>query len=250
MSSLSNNANGHNIAKVDEKAGEAGAARRIAVVDDHQLLAETLVELLGRFELEARSVRGDTHEEILESLTDDLPDFAIVDFHLGDVGVATPLIAPLAHLGCSVVVVTGDMTRLTAAECYEAGAMAVLTKGMPVEELLAALEKVSAGQRLIGDDERHALLTELRMHRSARRNRLARFAELTPREAAVLRHVCQGLSAAEVAEVSYVSLATVRTQIRAILTKLGVGSQLAAAAEAYQSGWVDDYDDSSNLAMR
>jgi hypothetical protein len=30
---------------------------------------------------------------------------------------------------------------------------------------------------------------------------------------------------------------TVRSQIRAILTKLGVTSQLAAVALAYQSGW-------------
>jgi DNA-binding NarL/FixJ family response regulator len=142
------------------------------------------------------------------------------------------------------------MTRLTAAECYEAGAMAVLTKGMPVEELLAAVDLVAQGRRLISDDQRHALLTELRLHRSARRNRLARFAELTPREAAVLRLVCNGLSAAEVAEASFVSLATIRSQIRSILTKLGVSSQLAAAADAYQSGWVDEYDESSNLAMQ
>ncbi len=248
MSAFFNKTSDGGIASVDETA--AAGPRRIAVVDDHQLLAETLVELLVRFDLPARAVRGDSHEEILEALTTDLPDIAIVDFHLGDVGAATPLIAPLAHMGCRVIVVTGDMTRLTAAECYEAGAMAVLTKGMPVEELLAAVDHVMEGRRMITDDQRHALLTELRLHRSARRNRLARFAELTPREASVLRHVCQGLSAAEVAEASFVSLATIRSQIRSILTKLGVSSQLAAAADAYQSGWVDEYDESSNLAMQ
>jgi two-component system nitrate/nitrite response regulator NarL len=249
MSAFSDNSGRDTITSLDEIAASARDTLRVAIVDDHKLLAETLVELLVRFSIDARAVIGDTHEAILEALEDDLPDIAIVDFHLGDLGSATPLIAPLTHRGCEVVVVTGDMTRLTAAECYEAGAKAVITKGMPVEELLAAVDLVNEGRRMIDDAERHALLTELRLHRSSERSRRARFAELTPRESAVLRHICNGLSAAEVAEVSFVSLATVRSQIRSILTKLGVGSQLAAATEAYQSGWVDLYDESSNLPM-
>ena len=46
-----------------------------------------------------------------------------------------------------------------------------------------------------------------------------------------------GLSAAEIAEQRVVSLATVRSQIRAILQKLDVTSQLAAVAMAHRAGW-------------
>jgi two-component system, NarL family, nitrate/nitrite response regulator NarL len=53
----------------------------------------------------------------------------------------------------------------------------------------------------------------------------------------VLSMIVDGLSAAAIAEKSFVSLATVRTQIRSILQKLGVNSQLAAAALARNSGW-------------
>jgi hypothetical protein len=39
-----------------------------------------------------------------------------------------------------------------------------------------------------------------------------------------------------IAAASYVSLSTVRSQIRSILTKLGVSSQLAAVALAHDAG--------------
>ena len=47
-----------------------------------------------------------------------------------------------------------------------------------------------------------------------------------------------GLPAAAIAAAGYVSEATVRTQIRAVLTKLGVTSQLQAVALARRAGWL------------
>ena len=53
---------------------------------------------------------------------------------------------------------------------------------------------------------------------------------LTAREREVLDGLVAGKRAAAIAEESVVSLATVRAQIRAILAKLGVSSQLEAVA--------------------
>ena len=60
----------------------------------------------------------------------------------------------------------------------------------------------------------------------------ATFDRLTKREALVLGELIDGLSAEEIAEVHFVALTTVRSQIRAVLQKLGVRSQLAAVALA------------------
>ncbi len=57
---------------------------------------------------------------------------------------------------------------------------------------------------------------------------------LTPAERVVLDGLCQGKSATSLAAELVVSLATVRSHIRAILMKLGVNSQLAAVAYANQ----------------
>ena len=66
---------------------------------------------------------------------------------------------------------------------------------------------------------------------------MAPFADLTPREASVLGGMLDGLSAEQIAERDFVSLATVRTQIQSVLRKLGVTSQLAAVAAARRAGW-------------
>jgi DNA-binding NarL/FixJ family response regulator len=63
------------------------------------------------------------------------------------------------------------------------------------------------------------------------------FAVLTEREQVVLAELIEGHCAEEIANTAYVSISTVRSQIKAILQKLGVNSQLAAVAQARRAGW-------------
>lgn len=65
---------------------------------------------------------------------------------------------------------------------------------------------------------------------------------LSDRERAVLIHLMHGLSAEQIARLDYVTVSTVRSQIRSILAKLGVNSQLAAVAFAYGACWTSDDD--------
>ena len=60
---------------------------------------------------------------------------------------------------------------------------------------------------------------------------------LTARESAVLAMLMDGQSVARISAACYVSEATVRTQVRAVLQKLGVNSQLEAVALATRAGW-------------
>ena len=53
----------------------------------------------------------------------------------------------------------------------------------------------------------------------------------------MLVELLEGHCAEEIAEVSFVSISTIRSQIKSILQKLGVNSQLAAVALARRSGW-------------
>jgi len=73
-----------------------------------------------------------------------------------------------------------------------------------------------------------------------RLDRAERFARLTRRERVVLAALIDGLSAGEIAASSFVSPATVLTQIGSILEKLGVTSQYGAIAAARDAGWIFD----------
>jgi two-component system, NarL family, nitrate/nitrite response regulator NarL len=73
--------------------------------------------------------------------------------------------------------------------------------------------------------------------------------QLTPRERHVLVAMMAGRPAAEIARDNYVSLTTVRSQIRGILSKLGVNSQLAAVSLAFHAGWPSSAEESGNDAL-
>ena len=122
-------------------------------------------------------------------------------------------------------------------ELASTGAHDVLHKTTPFPELLADLEAVMTGGSNKIENRRQEVLGRARRVRENEERRLVPFDGLTPREQEVLGMLMDGMQAAVIAEESFVSLATVRSQIRAILTKLGVSSQLAAVSLAIRAGW-------------
>lgn len=131
----------------------------------------------------------------------------------------------------TVVVAVGPLTALPAmAVAVDRGIVThVLDADQPVANLVRALDRML--REAVAAVPRGELSERLRA-----RDREARlFAALTGREQGVLAELLAGRSAAEIAARERVSLATVRSHIRAVLTKLGVSSQLAATALAHRS---------------
>jgi two-component system nitrate/nitrite response regulator NarL len=133
--------------------------------------------------------------------------------------------------------VTGVADRARLGACLEAGAAGVVSKAAEFSVLIDTVRRAVEGLPLLREEERQSLLEEARHRRRADHDRLAPFETLSPREQAVLVRLLAGESAETIAERSFVSLATVRSHIRAILLKLGVKSQLAAVAMARNAGW-------------
>jgi DNA-binding NarL/FixJ family response regulator len=166
------------------------------------------------------------------------PDLILLYLDLGaGAGSGVALVEPLRALGARVVILTGALSRLRVAEAVEAGAVGWVSKAAPLPALLRAVRAAAAGIPLLPAHERSALLVELARHRAEQRSRFAPFERLTPRERQVLAALVRGRSADGIAEDLVVSIATVRSQIRAVLLKLGVHSQLAAVALARHAGW-------------
>ena len=132
---------------------------------------------------------------------------------------------------------TGETDRFVLASCLEAGALGWIGKGDGFDEVVASIEDAVTGRTLIGCAAREALLDELRAHRASLGRTMSPFERLTSCEQRVLGALIEGMSAEEIAEADFVALTTIRSQIRAILHKLGVRSQLAAVAQANRAGW-------------
>jgi two-component system nitrate/nitrite response regulator NarL len=209
----------------------------ILIIEDHELLAETL-----RLALTAEGydvvVPGVERASILVAAAAATIDVVLLDLDLGPIGGdGSQLVAALATAGRRVVVVSGVEDRMKVASCLEAGACGYVPKSAPLDALVDAVRRACAGEPVMAEVDRLNLLAELRQSRSELRRDLAPFESLTRREQFVLTQIMDGLSAAEIAATAFVSEATVRSQIRGVLIKLGVQSQLAAVAAARRAGW-------------
>ncbi len=140
--------------------------------------------------------------------------------------------------GSQVVAVCTPPTPLVAACWIELGANAVLTDDATVGDLFDVIERLQRRETVLGVSVREGLLSQLRASRQQRCDRDALFVSLTKREREVLQKLALGSSPEDVAKASFVSLNTVRSQIRGILAKLDVTSVVAAVALAYRSGWL------------
>lgn len=214
------------------------ATTRVLVVDDHDLFGHILARALEAEGIEAQVMTGPTREGILAAASHFRPDIVLLDLDLGpDLGDGMALVSPFLDLQAGVIILTASSDQFRRAECVEAGAAGVVRKDQPFQSLVASIRKVDAGEELTTPQERQLALHEVRLRREQERERVSAFERLTPREREVLRALGNGRSAASIAEESFVSLSTVRSQIRSVLVKLGVTSQLAAVALAHEAGW-------------
>ncbi len=144
--------------------------------------------------------------------------------------------------GTAVVVVTADEDRARWGECMLYGARKVVRKSGPLNEILATLRRLGENLPVLEPGEREELVRTWHEHRVHQQAMRSRFDQLTNREAEVLGHLTHGRTVRDIARVSVVSEATVRTQVKAILSKLGVCSQLAAVGIANQLDWRSPVD--------
>jgi DNA-binding NarL/FixJ family response regulator len=210
----------------------------VLVVDDHALVAAGVVVALLDAGFTATACEPVSERAVLDAAAALAAEVVLLDLMLDGSGVsALDLIRPLCGLGASVVAFTGTRDRLVLGAAVEAGVAGIVHKSEPFAQMLEGVRRVGQRESLLSDRRRHELADEVRRYRRQRDGALAPFAALTPREAAVLARLMAGESAEGIAAASFVALATVRTQIRAVLAKLGVNSQLAAVAAAHRAGW-------------
>jgi DNA-binding NarL/FixJ family response regulator len=215
---------------------EETVTARLVIVEDHGLIAETVATALAADGFEVAVVDAVTSQDVVADVAEHDPEVVLLDLDLAGRD-ATPLIPDLGRGGAAVVMLTGITDPIRLARCVRAGAVGIVDKGVAFADLLDAVLETLEHGALLTSHEREEHLALLRKHEAGRARDLEPFERLTPREAEVLGELVEGHSVDAIAKVAVVSVATVRTQVRAILRKLGVTSQLEAIAEARRIGW-------------
>ncbi len=209
----------------------------VLIVDDHALFRVGLQGLLERRGIKIIGTAADGEEGI--RLAQELhPDVVLLDLRMPELG-GLSVLRRLADQGLDVPVVmlttSADETDLS--ESLRNGARGYLLKDMEPDELIVALQDIVAGKIVVAPGLT-GVLADLVRHgdRRERKDEMAPFSSLTPREHEILCHLSEGQSNKVIARHLDISDGTVKLHVKAILRKLSVHSRVEAAVMAVEKG--------------
>jgi len=214
---------------------------RVVILEDHVLVAESLELALTVEGYDVRRIPIPDREQapgaLITQVIRQQPRIALLDLDLGQFGNGERLITPLAQAGINVVVITGSLDRARWGETVRCGARKVIAKSRGLNEILATVRRINHGLQVMSPEEREELIKAWASERAQLTDLHDRLGQLTPREREVLGHLMKGRTVRDIAILGVVSEATVRTQVKSILAKLDVTSQIAAVGLAHRAGW-------------
>lgn len=210
------------------------AAIRILVADDHPVVRDGLVAVLGTqadFEVVSEAGNG---REVIEQATALNPDVLLLDLEMPEMdGVETLQALRESSPQVRVIVFTAFDTDERILSAVQAGAQGYLLKGVPREELFNAIRVVHAGGSLLQPVVASKLLRQV-----SEAETTPKVDQLTPRELEVLDLLAQGLPNKEIATTLVISQRTVKFHVSSIMGKLGASNRTEAVSIAAQRGLV------------
>jgi two-component system, NarL family, nitrate/nitrite response regulator NarL len=204
---------------------------QLVLCDDNLLLGEALAPALA--------ASGHRVAAITTSLAGGLaavrahkPDACLIDLRFpGEDGLAGIRAIMQRNPGTSVVILARAADPSAVCEARKLGVAGFISKDCNVAQITQALDAVAAGETVFEP----ALPTR---PATPRRRAGQRVYELTPREKEVLRRIVEGQGTGQMAKEMNISISTLRSYVKTLLSKLGTHSRLQAAALASREGLV------------
>jgi DNA-binding NarL/FixJ family response regulator len=211
---------------------------RVVLADDHALVRDALqlvitdtpdLEVVGQAGTGADAVRlaGDLH-----------PDVVVMDIRMpGMDGIEATRQITAGSGGTRVVVLTtfDDDDYVYAA--LRAGASGFLVKDMALDDIIAAIRVIAAGDGLISPGVTRRLIAEI-AGRPQPAPAPRPLAGITGREREVLASIGRGRSNTEIAADLNITVTTVKTYVGRLLAKLGARDRVQLVIIAYETGLV------------
>jgi DNA-binding NarL/FixJ family response regulator len=211
---------------------------RVVLADDQPLVRAGLRVLIADTpDIDVVGEAG-TGAQAVQLVRDVHPDVVVMDIRMpGMDGIeATRMITAGPETARVVVLTTFDDDDYVYG-ALRAGASGYLVKDMALEDILAAIRVVAAGDALIAPRVTRRLIEEFASRPEPARQRRV-VDGITEREREVLTLVGSGMSNGEIAAHLFISVATAKAHVARLLTKLDARDRVHLVILAYESGLV------------
>ena len=215
-------------------------AIRVAVVDDHTLMRQGTVGLLGSQPDIEIAGEADSGRAALELVAIAEPDVVLMDIAMpGMSGLDATREIRQRFPSVNVVIVTMHERDDYFFEALRAGASGYVLKGADIEELLSAVRAAYRGEVYLQPSASKALVADY-LARAAKGEDRDRYDGLTDREREILRLLAQGLTTRQIAEELVISPHTVQSHRDRIMSKLDLHTKAALVRYAVDRGLIED----------
>jgi DNA-binding NarL/FixJ family response regulator len=201
----------------------------VALVDDYDVVLIGLAHMFDGYEDRVRVVEIDSRESVKDPIDVVMYDsFAQPESDQDEIDA----LVRSSRAG-RVVVYTLNFHPTLIASAIDRGVNGYLSKAIPAEALVEAIEAIHAGQKIISDPSGRVKSADLL-------DWPGRAEGITDRQSEILALITQGKSNADVAKLTYLSPNTVKTYIRSIYRKIGVDSRTKAVLWGVAHGFTPD----------
>jgi DNA-binding NarL/FixJ family response regulator len=207
-------------------------AVRIVLVDDDPLVRAGLRMILGGapdIDVVAEAADG---QDAVDVVLREAPDVVLMDIRMPRMD---GLAATRRLLDCGtsarIIVLTTFDTDDMVVTALSYGAAGFLLKDTSPADLVDAVRRVAVGQPILSPSVTAQLIATVTRPRdeAVQRSARARLARLTDREREVAEAVSEGLTNAEIADRLHLGVATVKTHVGALFSKLDVTNRVQIA---------------------
>jgi len=216
---------------------------RVVLIEDDDLVCIGLKNALENLPDIDWLGEARTGEEGFQLLQITQPDVAIMDIGLPDgdgIELTKRIKASPTLETIKILILTLQNEETAVLEAFQAGANSYCMKNIRPDLLLEAIRATQAGQAWIDPAIAKIVLAYAkRAEKPDFQNSTEKVSSpLTDRELEVLQLIVNGNSNADIAEKLYITVGTVKTHVRNILTKLSAEDRTQAAVHALRSGLV------------
>jgi DNA-binding NarL/FixJ family response regulator len=211
---------------------------RVILADDQPLIRAGLRMLIA--ETPGMDVAGEagTGAEAVQLARDTGPDVVVMDIRMpGMDGIEATQLITAGDTRARVLVLTTFDDDDYVYGALRAGASGFLVKDMALDDILAGIRVVAAGDAMIAPGVTRRLIGQFASEpRAGREPR--ELTAITDREREVLRLVALGLSNPEIAAALFITVGTAKTHVARLLAKLDARDRVQLVIIAYEAGLV------------